>query len=131
MNDRIDPSQEPTTDEIDAFENASDNASAEHNWTVELEREEVAPRELAGLVNALTHSDEYDQDDGGEYDQEESDQDDGDQEACENCGEGYDKTRSWQRFCGEKCRKTFHAKQHNGVPFIPGIGGKQLENEVR
>ena len=118
VNGGIDPSQEPATDEIDAFENASENASAEPNWTVELQTEEVAPRELAGLVDALTHIDE-------------SDQDDGDQEACENCGEGYDKTRSWQRFCGEKCRKAFHAKQHNGVPFIPGIGGKQLEYEVR
>ena len=126
VNDRIEPSQEPTTDEIEAVENASDNALAEPNWTVELETEEVAPRELAGLVNALTHIDEHD-----EHDQDESDQDDGDQEACENCGEGYDKTRSWQRFCGEKCRKTFYAKQHNGVPFIPGIGGKQLENEAR
>ncbi|CAH1002616.1 hypothetical protein LEM8419_03488 [Neolewinella maritima] len=125
MSDRVDPFQAPTTDEIDAFDNESDHASAEHNWTVKLETEEVAPRESTGLVNALRHIDEHDQDDGDEYDQ-----DDGDRDACENCGEGYDKTRSWLRFYGKNRRKTFHAKQHTGVPSIPGIGGKQLENEV-
>ena len=80
-------------------------------------------------MNALTHLDERDQDDREDYD-DQGDQDKGDQEACENCGVDCDKTRSWQRFCGEKCRKIYHARQHNGVPFIPGIGGKQVENEV-
>jgi hypothetical protein len=39
---------------------------------------------------------------------------------CLQCGATFEQRTTWQKYCCEECRITYHAAQHDGQPFDPG-----------
>ena len=50
---------------------------------------------------------------------------------CLLCGDAYERTRDWQEFCSEKCKKEYHAFAHTvGVMILRALD-VATEREVR
>ena len=114
--DVLDQESRPSR-ELDALENASTHLPKAEVYPKEVAADEASTNDLSSGYDALTHRSP----EGQEME---------DPIECENCGETYDRRRPWQRFCTTNCRRDYHAKKHNGVQYIPGTGGRQLESEA-